>query len=171
MNRWARIGHSVGRSLLVALLGLWIGLVVGMPTAIASIHVYPEGDGQVMVRSLQTVRDRQDQAWQLTLFKRSQAGQLRSVHLRVVGFPGSAVIQHPDPLRLSVRDRGWTAADVFTANTPFPDSVGEYDLMSVMAELTRTSPMQLLIPTANSATEVIVPAQVVQEWRDLVAQH
>ncbi len=161
----------VQRSLLVVLIGLWVGLGGSMPAAIASIHVYPEGDGQVMVRSLQTVRDRQDQAWQLTLFKRSQSGELRSVHLRVVGFPGSTVIHHPDPLRLSVSDRGWTAADVFTATTPFPDSVGEYDLMSVMAELTRPSPMQLLIPTANSATEVIVPVPVVQEWRELITNH
>jgi hypothetical protein len=59
---------------------MFLGL--GSPIAQASIHYYPAGSDQVMYRSLQTLRDERERAWQLVLFNRLKAGLTQSIHLR-----------------------------------------------------------------------------------------
>lgn len=88
-------------------LGVWL---VGQLPAIAAMHTYPDGAGQVMVRSLQTLRDDRDRAWQLVLFKRKHMA-LETIHLRLVGFPGRVQIQHPAPLQVLNFARAWAADD------------------------------------------------------------
>jgi len=154
--------------LLVAMLVIWLGL--GSP-AWASVHQYPEGEDRVMYRSLQTVRDRADQAWQLVLFKRSNAGQTASIHLRLVGFPGATEFKHPAPLRMSGSDRGWVAADSLTEDSPFPANVGEYDVLEPISELSANGALQLFLPTKAGDIELTVPSGVVKEWRQITTLH
>lgn len=146
---------------------LWLVLLYGQP-AISLVHEYPEGPGKMMVRSLQTLRDRQDQAWQLALFKRINSGQMESVHLRLVGFPGGAEVQHPAPLRIASRDRGWTATDVLSPDGQFPSNVGEYDVMRMMSELGNSASLELVLPLKSGDVELVVPPFVLKEWRQLV---
>jgi len=153
----------------VGVLGLIVCLLLGVAhPAIASVHTYPEGAGKVMVRSLQTLRDRQDQAWQLAFFKQVKGGMTESVHLRLVGFPGGGEFQHPAPLRLASSDHGWTAVDVVTAESSFPANVGEYDVMEVMNQLGNRSLLQIVLPLQTGDVELVVPPFVVKEWRQLM---
>ena len=122
-----------------------------------------------MLRSLQTLRDRRDQTWQLVLFKRLNAGRTESIHLRVVGFPGGAEFQHPKPLRLAARDRSWTLKDVLSDDSAFPANVGEYDVWEPITQLRSNAPLQLVLPVSPVAAELVVPPFVVKEWRQLVA--
>ncbi|MBF2025841.1 MAG: DUF3122 domain-containing protein [Oscillatoriales cyanobacterium C42_A2020_001] len=152
--------------LLAAMLMLWLGL---RSSAWASVHQYPEGADRVMYRSLQTLRDRTDQAWQLVLFKRLKAGQTESIHLRLVGFPGAVEFKHPAPLRISGSDRGWVAADSLAENSLFPANVGEYDVLQPLTEASTSRVLQLFLPTTAGDIELIVPSAVMQEWRQVAA--
>lgn len=137
--------------------------------AIASVHTYPEGENRVMFRSLQTLRDQSDRAWQFVLFKRIHAGQVESIHLRVVGFPGSGELEHPADLQIISPQHLWTAADVLSAISPFPANVGEYDALDTVTTLTSDAPLRLKLPAAKGNVTVTVPPFVVKEWRRVAA--
>ncbi len=136
--------------------------------AIASVHTYPEGAGQVMYRSQQSLRDVSDQAWQTVLFKRLKLGQVDCVHLRLVGFPG-ITLAHPRQLRITAgTGEVWTAADVGFESS-LPANVGEYDLLEMMNQLKSNTPLRLNLPLKNERyVELLVPPFAVQEWRSLV---
>ena len=137
--------------------------------AIASVHTYPEGENRTMFRSLQTLRDDRDRAWQFVLFKRVHGGQVESIHLRVVGFPGSGELEHPATLRITSTQQTWTAADVLPKDSPFPTNVGEYNALDAVTALTSDAPLKLELPAAESKMIVTVPPFVVKEWRRVAA--
>lgn len=141
-------------------------MLAWQPVALASIHEYPEGGDQVMYRSLQTLRDRSGQAWQVVLFKRLQAGQIQQLHLRLVGFPGLMEVVHPQDLQLTTGTAQVLIAPDFPMQTPLPNA-GEYDLQQVMMRLNANPPLQLLIPLKQRQVELLVPPFVVQEWRTI----
>lgn len=148
--------------------GLLIGLVWVTPAALASVHTYPEGADQVMVRSLQTLRDRDNQAWQVVLFKRVKANQVSHLNLRLVGFPGGAELEHPRRLKITTgTEKTWEAAESNTAATIAPN-VGEYDLREVMRQLDSNTPLKLQLPVKGQDKELVVPPFVVQEWRRIL---
>lgn len=134
--------------------------------AMASVHTYPEAPGQVMYRSLQSLRDASDNAWQAILFKRIKLGQVESLHLRLVGFPGVTELAHPNPLQITGgTGEAWTAVDVF-AESSLPANVGEYDLLEVMTELDKNTPLRLSLPLKGErVVDLLVPPFAVREWR------
>jgi hypothetical protein len=137
--------------------------------AIASVHTYPEGENRVMFRSLQTLRDEGDRAWQFVLFKRVHGGQVESIHLRVVGFPDAGELKHPADLQISSPQQTWIAADVLPEMSPFPVNVGEYNTLDLMTSLTSDAPLKLELPTVKSKGAIAIPPFVVKEWRRVAA--
>ena len=139
------------------------------PTAMASIHTYPESDTRIMYRSRLSVQDNRDQAWQIILFKHQQAGQIQDFNLRLVGFPGQISIQHPAPLRIQdSHDHDWMALDQ-TQEDPqletVQTSVGQYDLMPIMKDLDRAERLELkLTLTGEEFRTLVVPQFMVREW-------
>ncbi len=140
----------------------------------ASIHRYPEADGQVMYRSLQTLRDEGDRAWQTVLFKRVNHGQVTTLHLRLVAFPGAAELLHPRSLHVSATgsSRQWDAPDVFAIAALDPalaTSVGEYEFRDIMAQLETSLPLALTLPLqTGDSLSLTVPPFAVREWRKLL---
>ena len=154
----------------ISLLGIGLSLWLGwISPAIASIHAYPEGGDRTMYRSLQTLRDNADQAWQVVVFRRIQQGRTESVHLRLVGFPDTAAFNHVDPLYILASDRTILAPDALPEPSPFPANVGEYDVLEFASKLQSNAPLQLILPTQEKATQLIIPPFVVKEWRQLIA--
>ncbi|MBM0743617.1 DUF3122 domain-containing protein [Phormidium sp. CLA17] len=139
------------------------------PPAIASVHTYPESDNYTMFRSLQTLRDQSDRAWQFVLFKRVHGGQVESIHLRVVGFPGSGELEHPADLQITSPQQTWMATDTLPQISPFPTNVGEYDALDVVTGLTSDAPLKLELPAVKSKVAIAVPPFVVKEWRRVAA--
>lgn len=155
---------------LIQLIGLLLALflVLPVPMALAAVHKYPEAVDQVMYRSLQTLRDRSNRAWQVVLFKRVKAGQVAALQLRLVGFPGLMEVQHPRSLQLKTgTEKVWEAADLLTHSSYTPN-VGEYDLRAVMTQLDSNTPLRLQVPVKGGEVELLVPPFVVQEWREVV---
>ena len=145
-------------------------LLLGNPQpALASIHKYPESATQVMYRSQQSLRDDRDRAWQLILFKRLKLGQLNSVHLRLVGFPGKTELASTQPLKITARNGEVWAAVNLVERLKLPANVGEYDLLPFISQLDTDSPLQLELPLQNErVAKLMVPPFVVREWRSLM---
>ncbi|NJN88236.1 MAG: DUF3122 domain-containing protein [Leptolyngbyaceae cyanobacterium SL_7_1] len=161
-----RLLRQLIRSLL--LLCLCCLCLLGQATpSTASTHVYPEAADRVMVRSLQTLRDRSGQAWQVVFYKRLSQGQVDSVRLRLVGFPDQAAIDHSQPLafELGLADV-WTSPDVTPAE--FAPAVGEYDVRAVMEQVDSAAPLHLVLPLRSGTAELLVPPFAVREWQEVM---
>lgn len=121
----------------------------------------------MMERSLQTLRDGHDRAWQLVLFKRSRNGLTQSIHLRLVGFPDAVELDHDQSLQiLTLMDKTWQA-EVVKTGVPIAPNVGEYDLLEVMRRLDADIPLWLKVPMQPQDEELVVPPFVVKEWRQV----
>lgn len=135
--------------------------------AIASIHTYLEAADQVMWRSLQTLRDRSDQAWQVIFYKRVQAGQVTDLHLRLVGFPGQVELLRL-PLSIATGTEVWLASRADTA-PELPSNAEEYDWRSIVPRITADIPLELTISARGRKIKLLVPPFVVKEWRQVAA--
>lgn len=162
MKSWNQL-----RLLFVAILCLSFHLLMSSP-ALASIHRYPETENQVMYRSKQSLRDRQDLSWQVVLFKRIKFGQVNQIHLRLVGFPDLTEFAHREPLRLTTATgESWQAEDV--VDLSLPKNVGEYDLFKIVQQIEKDIPLELSLPLVDNRTvELPVPPYIVKEWRKLL---
>ncbi|MEG4441712.1 DUF3122 domain-containing protein [Microcoleus sp. AT9_B5] len=69
---------SLFKALTIISLCLYLVLAVS-PPALASIHKYPETAETVMFRSVQSLRDTDDKAWQVVLYKRVKSGVVKSL--------------------------------------------------------------------------------------------
>jgi hypothetical protein len=174
LKRWGLVCRCLVCLCSVVLLLGWASPVLPAEASqIALIHPYPEGTGQVMVRSLQTLRDESDHAWQVVLFKRVQDGQVVDFRLRLVGYPGAAYLAHAKPLTLSTGyGEDWTAPDVFGTsrlNDDLAGNVGEYDVRDTMLRLQTDTPLRLTLPLEEGRSlSLTIPPFAVREWRQLL---
>ncbi|MEG5027509.1 DUF3122 domain-containing protein [Microcoleus sp. AT8-B1] len=155
---------SFFKALTVIILCLYLILAVS-PPALASIHKYPETAETVMFRSVQSLRDTDDKAWQVVLYKRVKSGVVKSLNLRLVGFPGTE-LQHPVSLKVAAGKREIGNANDIWSESNLPINVGEYDFKSIITQLESNRPLLLSLPVKNQkGTELLVPPFAVREWR------
>lgn len=134
-------------------------------SAEATVRKTEEADGEILYQSRHQLQDSQQQSWQVVLFKREKEGNAGDVKLRVVGFPGKSEIAHPKPLILETDRAAWEAQDLFTEKSPAPN-VGQYNLQSIISELSPESSLLLKIPEANGEnTTLKVPGVIILEWK------
>lgn len=156
-------------SLLIGLiLTLAIQLLAGAP-AQAQIHGHGDENGVPVVRSLDSLRDLDDQSWQLVAYREGPPGG--PLRLRIVSFPGRVRLDHPIPLQVSSGRSHWDLADITTANPKLArdgrDAAAEFDLGPLLADLQQNRPLRLRLP--GVFVELPVPPYVVAEWRSLPA--
>ena len=152
------------KSLTIISLCLYLIFAVS-PSAFASIHKYPETADRVMFRSVQSLRDTDDKAWQVVLYKRVKSGVVNSLNLRLVGFPGTE-LQHPVPLKVAAGNREFGQANDIWSESDLPINVGEYDFKSIITQLESNRPLLLNLPVKNQQeTKLLVPPFAVREWR------
>ncbi|MDA0265548.1 MAG: DUF3122 domain-containing protein [Cyanobacteria bacterium] len=164
-NRWIR--------LLWALTLLVLVLVGKASPAQANVHIYQERPGQITYRAQQSLRDSDDRAWQAVTFKRLQQGQLQGIYLRLVGFPGTVSIDRQAPLVvLATTGQQWPAQPALDPQTvALPDSVGQYEVRSLLAGLHNPQPLELQIPLQGTVPATIQVAPfVVREWLETITQ-
>ncbi len=139
---------------------------------IASLHTYHERPEQTTFRSKQSLRDRADRSWQIILFKRYQASELQGLYLRLVGFPGLVTVDSQTPLTVatgaSVQWQADYELDPQTAE--LPDYAGQYNVATILSELSGDIPLQMNIALGGGGTaQLVVPPFAVHEWRELTA--
>lgn len=152
----------------IAALGFGVVLAMVHPqVAIASVHTYSEPTGSVLFRSLQTLRDDRDRAWQAVLYKQFRNQQYDFLHLRLVGFPGAVEFHHPAHLQIN-----WEAEPpiVLVDVTPpnLSPNAAEFDIQPAMQKLSSSMPLRLELTseqeTVTSVLQLVIPPFVVQEW-------
>jgi hypothetical protein len=141
--------------------------------AIASVHAYPQTSEQTLFRSLQSLRDQAGRSWQLVFFDQVDRGEIKLIHLRLVGFPGLELARSPLTLAAQTGQR-WTVPNVETAELnvlELPANTAEFDLFEVMRELQDDSVMDLGLELASGdRVDLTVPVAVVREWRSVLEQ-
>ncbi|MBE9136332.1 DUF3122 domain-containing protein [Nodosilinea sp. LEGE 07088] len=169
--------HSLWRGLKLLVLALVLGcllLVALAQPAIASVHTYHEQPGQTTYRSRQSLRDQTDLAWQATVFKRYSHGVFQGTYLRLVGFPGQVAIAPVADLAIETGTTArWRAPRQLDPQTQqLPESVAQYGLGKVLAELTQPIPLTLLVPLqGGGAARLVAAPYVVKEWLQIYAMN
>ncbi|MDZ8055115.1 MAG: DUF3122 domain-containing protein [Aulosira sp. ZfuVER01] len=149
---------------------IFLGLEISVSkTAIAAITRLEAVPGEVIHRSQLKLDDQSGNVWQVILWKQVYPDCPPSVNLRLVGFPGSAELIHPQPLRITkATGEVLTAPDVFLEEAPVP-TIGQYNFKDILPKLT-VEPLLLSIPLPGEHfINISVPQSVVQEWQQVVS--
>ncbi len=162
--------------LLALLLALAPLLLTALPAAalpanalppLAQLHAHPDETGTPVLRSLESLRDLDDQSWQLVAYRQGTLPE--RLRLRVVGYPGKVRLDHPTPLEVRSGPFRWELEDVTLDNPGLAgdgrSAAAEFDLAPLLADLSRDRPLRLRLRGVFS--ELPVPPFVVAEWRQL----
>ncbi|MBO0351952.1 DUF3122 domain-containing protein [Phormidium pseudopriestleyi FRX01] len=127
-------------------------------------------------KSRQMLKDQQGNSWQAIAFERILPDHQDSIYLRLVAFPGTANIDHSQPLTITnSMSETLTAVDVsedmFMDDTKMATNAGEYDLQPILMQLESAIPLRLILQTLDQQEIVLnVSPAVVEEWRSLTVQ-
>jgi hypothetical protein len=154
-------------SRLLAGLVLLVLMLLPAGPAAAELHSHPGDNGTPVVRSLESLRDLDYQAWQLVAYREGEpGGELR---LRVVGYPGRVRLDHPTELIVLSGSHRWDLPDRTLENSLLKsdgrEAAAEFDLAPLLADLNKNRPLRLQLPGVFN--ELPVPPFVVKEWREL----
>ncbi|TVP67255.1 MAG: DUF3122 domain-containing protein [Leptolyngbya sp. LCM1.Bin17] len=163
----------IGSALLLGMLVLMVIINVAIAPAQAALRQLEEAPGQMVYQLRQTLKDQQGNRWQAIAFKRIRPGDTEVIYLRLVGFPGTAELDHSQPLTLTNSlGKTWTAIDIsqeMFADKPQAElNAAEYDLQPILMQLELGIPLQLSLPTLDQAEITLnVSPEVVEEWQSL----
>ncbi|NER35264.1 MAG: DUF3122 domain-containing protein [Oscillatoria sp. SIO1A7] len=164
---WQLFSRFVLLGVLVLSLFLGLGAIATRPAA-AAIGQIQEAPDLFLYKSLYSLRDRAGNSWQVVLFKQVKGGQVASVNLRLVGFPGLAKFSHPAALTIkTATGKLFKAEDMFAETAPAAN-VGQYDVKDILLQLPATEQLRLYLPTVKTSAELPVPPPVVLEWQTIV---
>jgi hypothetical protein len=142
-------------------------LAIAPAPALALVHAHPDAEGTPVVRSLESLRDLDDQSWQVVAYREGPPGG--PLRLRIVGYPGKVRLDHPTALEVRSGRLRWDLEDVTLASAALARdnraAAAEFDLAPLLADLERNRPLRLRLPRVFS--ELAVPPYVVAEWRSL----
>jgi len=118
-------------------------------------------------RSLESLKDLDYQTWQIIVYPSSHDS--KNLILRIVGYPGSLRIDHPTNLIVNSGRKTWDLKDITKTNKlkveTLNDSVAEYDLSPLMAELDKSRPLRIRLP--DLINDLPIAPYLVSEWRSL----
>lgn len=159
---------------IVLLFILVLLLLLAFPSLVqADIGRVEEAPGQVLYQTRTTLKDQKSNRWQAIAFKRYQPDGTDTLGLRLVGFPGTVVIDRSRPLKLVDSLGGeLTAADtsarMFTDETSPEPYITQYDLGAVLVDIRPAVPLELQIPVESGDPIVLLMApSTLQEWKQL----
>ena len=142
-------------------------LAIAPAPALAQVHAHPDADGTPVVRSLESLRDLDDQSWQVVAYREGPPGG--PLRLRIVGYPGKVRLDHPTALEVRSGRLLWALEDVTLSSAAMArdnrSAAAEFDLAPLLADLEQNRPLRLRLPRVFS--ELAVPPYVVAEWRSL----
>ena len=118
-------------------------------------------------RSLESLKDLDDQTWQIIVYPSSKDS--KNLILRIVGYPGSLRIDHPTNLIVNSGRKTWDLKDI-SKNSKIKvetlnHSAAEFDLSNLIADLDKNRPLRLRLP--GLINDLPIPPYLVSEWRSL----
>lgn len=168
--------HFIGSTFILAMLVWALTINLAIAPVQAAIRQLEEAPGQTVYQSRQTLKDQQGNSWQAIAFKRTHPDRTATLYLRLVGFPGTANLDHSQPITLTdSMGKTFTAADVshdmFMDQTRMEPDAGQYDLQPILMQLESAIPLRLILPSLDQSEIILnVSPNVVKEWRSLTVQ-
>jgi len=166
----------------------WMG--VYSPPAHARVIQEHLPNDVILDKSIRTIKDPRGYSWQAIAFKNTQYGSSDGPYLRLVGFPGSVVIDRSKPMIVTLPTEQPIMQDdvsslIFKNGEQPQQNVAQYRLSRVGDRLKEPTTLHLNIPiiaSANAASdmhstspppvvnqlELIIPQSVVREWLEVV---
>lgn len=172
------IPRFISSTFILGLLAWVLAINLAIAPAQAAVRQLQETPGQTIYQSevsqsRQTLKDQQGSSWQAIAFKRIHPDHTATIYLRLVGFPGTANLDHSQPLTLTdSMGKTFTAADVshdmFMDPAQMEPDAGQYDLQPILMQLESSIPLRLSLATLDQSKIVLdVSPNVVEEWRSL----
>tara|TARA_B100001250_G_scaffold404223_1_gene419852 strand:+ start:1154 stop:1654 length:501 start_codon:yes stop_codon:yes gene_type:complete len=121
-------------------------------------------------RSLESLQDLDSQTWQIIVYPSLRKSN--NMILRIVGYPGSLRMDHPNDLVVSSGRKNWDLRDITKKNKniveTLNDSVAEFEISPLISELDKNRPLRLNLP--GLINDLPIPPYLVEEWRTLVKE-
>ncbi|WP_426591636.1 DUF3122 domain-containing protein [Dapis sp. BLCC M229] len=138
-------------------------------SANALIREIEEAPNQIVYQAKHTLRDQERKPWQVVFYKRLTSGEVDTINLRLVGFPGSVEFTHPQPLKISYgQDKISLARDNFAEKAPAPN-VGEYQFPEVLFGIKTNAKVFLYLPLkTNQQARIKITVPVLLEWQEVI---
>lgn len=139
----------------------------------ALIRETKESPDQILYQSRQTWRDSDKNPWQVIFFKRIKSQQPPQINLRLVGFPDLIKFDHPQPLRIKIKeDVTIKAPDVFANNKDaYASNVGQYDFTPILNQLEPNNFWLLELPLKNDDSITLkIPYFILEEWKTIITK-
>jgi len=168
-NMWNKI-RQIGKQLFFVTAIILVILVgfggLTSQRAIALITQQEEAPRQMLYQARHNLRDETGNIWKLVFYKRTKAGEIDSINLRLIGFPGSVEFSHPQPLTLTTNNgKVIEAEDGFAEQSP-GGNLAEYNFKKIVSELPKNEALFLFLPIKNQGrVEMKVPLAVILEWQ------
>ena len=163
-------------SKIMLIIGLVLLILVYQNTLIvnsanALIREIEEAPTQIVYQAKHTLKDETGKSWQVVFYKRLKSGEVDTINLRLVGFPGTVEFTHPQPLKISYdRNKISLARDNFAEKAP-ATNVGEYQFPEVLFDLKKNVPVFLYLPVKTDQLAIIkIPFPVLLEWQEVIAE-
>ncbi|NES03670.1 MAG: DUF3122 domain-containing protein [Okeania sp. SIO2F4] len=139
-------------------------------SANALIREIEEAPNQILYQAKHTLRDRERKPWQVVFYKRLTSGEVDTINLRLVGFPGTVEFTHPQPLKISYgQDKISLARDNFAEKAP-ATNVGEYQFPEVLFSIKTNAKVFLYLPLKTNQQAIIkIPVPVLLEWQEVIS--
>ncbi|MGD1714777.1 DUF3122 domain-containing protein [Hydrocoleum sp. CS-953] len=140
-------------------------------SANALIREIEETPAQIVYQVKHTLRDEERKPWQVVFYKRLKSGELDTINLRLVGFPGTVEFTHPQPLKISYgQNKISLARDNFAEKAP-ATNVGEYQFPEVLFDLETNAKIFLSLPLkTNQPAKIKIPFPVLLEWQEVISR-
>ncbi len=151
-------------------------------SANALIREIEEAPTQIVYQAKHTLRDETGKSWQVVFYKRLKSGEVDTINLRLVGFPGTVEFTHPQPLKISYSqnkispankippaNKIFLARDNFAEKAPAPN-VGEYQFPEVLFDLKTNAKVFLSLPLkTKQQARIKIPLPVLLEWQEVIS--
>lgn len=163
---WCKTRQFLSRLFLLSvLLLLSLGTFHPLPAS-ATISTIEEAPGQILYQSRHKLKDNRGNTWQVVLFKRMKAGDSPGINLRLVAFPGTADLAHPQPLEIiTATGKKFHAEDIFAQQAP-ANNVGQYNVKNILNQLPTSASIYLVLGIKNHQyLKIKIPPEVILEWQ------
>ena len=146
-------------------------LLLSIPSIAEAKLQFHEGENDnSYVRSLESLRDLDYQTWQLVAYPSSSSED--DLVLRIVGYPGTLRMDHPNALKVHAGLRDWLLKDITSLNPELAndprEAAAEFELSPLIKDLSNNRPLRLRL--SGVFIDLPIPPYVVKEWRSLLEQ-
>ena len=152
----------------LSLLLIAISFLLFSPSSIdAKLEFSENTNGDEIQRSLETLRDLDNQTWQIVVYPQEDNNE--SLLLRIIGFKGSLRLDHPAKLRVKSGLKSWVLEDITLQNSQLAndnrDAAAEFLIDPLIKNLTSNRTLRLSLE--RGFNELPIPPYVVNEWRSV----